>query len=101
MARASKSEKNGQQEAPAASTALAPYEALYQEEVQRNLHGVVPRLPLIRILHAGAMLFEIQDDLTGKPRHLEQFEGMILAHQRVNAWWEEAYARSGGRHPDC
>jgi len=101
MARTNKSEKNGQQEAPTASTALAPYEVLYQEEVQHNLLGVVPRLPLIRILHAGAMLFEIQDDLTGKPRHVEQFEGVMLDHQRVNAWWEEAYARSGGRHPDC
>ena len=101
MARTSKAEKNGQQETPATPTALAPYETLYQEELQRNLHGVIPRLPLIRILHAGAMLFEIQDDLTGKPRHVEQFEGVMLDHQRVNAWWEEAYAKSGGRHPDC
>jgi len=82
-------------------TDLVTYDALYQEELKRNLHGVIPRLPLIRMLHAGALMFEIQDDLTGKPRRVEQIEGIMLDHQRVNAWWEEEYARGGRRHPAC
>ena len=80
---------------------LVAYDAMYQEELQHNLHGVMPRLPLIRMLHAGALLFEIQDDLSGKPRRVEQMEGVILDHQRVNAWWEKEYGHGGKRHPDC
>jgi hypothetical protein len=101
MARNSKADTHVAQETQAQSTDLASYDALYQEELTHNLDGVIPRLPLIRILHAGALLFEVQDDLTCKPKRVEHVEGVILDHQRVNAWWEVEYARGGNRHPDC
>lgn len=56
---------------------------------------VVPRLPQVRILH-GAEMFDSNE------KKVETFEGVIIDHNRTNAWWEKDIKESGGKKfPDC
>lgn len=66
-------------------------------DLNKNLEGVEPKLPVIKILHGGANLFEMP---TGEK--VESFPCIILDQFRTNAWWKEAYGETGGgAPPDC
>ena len=62
-----------------------------------NMEGVQPRLPMIGIVHQGALLFTMPDE-----SQVKKFEGIILDTNRINAWWDKSYDETGGgTPPDC
>ena len=75
----------------------------YQELLQENLEGIEnPEFPLIKILHAGTLMFQIPPDEDGQVKQIKEFSGIIILHQRVNAYWEKTFAETGGGIiPDC
>jgi len=75
---------------------------MYKEDLVATVEGVVPRLPQIKILHAGALMFEMPPDETGKTPKVEDFEGIIIDQHPCNAWWEKSFQETGGGvPPDC
>ncbi len=64
--------------------------------ISGNMEGVVPRLPQIKIIHAG-QLFKMPDE-----SKVGDFEGVILDQHPANAFWEKDMSESGGSAvPDC
>lgn len=62
-----------------------------------NLDGRTPRLPQVKILHAGACLLKLPDGNATK-----RIEAIILDHNAARAWWEVSFADGGGgKVPDC
>lgn len=75
---------------------------MLQEDMKRTGEDVIPRLPMVKILHAGALMFELPPDETGKKKRVETFEGIIIDKHRCNAWWEKSFSETGGGiPPDC
>lgn len=75
---------------------------MYKEDLNATIEGVVPRLPQIKILHAGALMFEMPPDEKGKAPKVEDFEGIIIDHHPCNAWWKKSFQETGGgEQPDC
>lgn len=75
---------------------------MIHRDLQRTIEGVVPRLPQIKIIHAGALTFKFPPDETGKETKVDDFEGIIIDQHPCNAWWEQLFADSGGGvPPDC
>lgn len=72
---------------------------MFEGDLKRTADGVVPRLPQIGILHAGALLFKIPSDEIGGTETVESFEGIIIDHHPCNARWKESFAKSGGGVP--
>jgi len=72
---------------------------MFEGDLKRTADGVVPRLPQIGILHAGALLFKIPSDEIGDTETVESFEGIIIDHHPCNARWKESFAKSGGGVP--
>ena len=85
----------GQKDVPAGLD-LKTFETLLNE----NMEGIErPEFPLIKILHAGALQFQMTSE---DNKQVKEFSGQILLHQRVNAYWEKAYDETGGGvPPDC
>jgi len=71
-------------------------QGLLQTDLKRTIDGVIPRLPQIKILHAGALRFEIPGEEVGKTKQVEDFEGIIIDQHPCNAFWEQSFAESGG-----
>lgn len=89
-------------EKPILSDAFADYpEEVRQalaESLGDNLEGVIPRLPLIRILHQATQKFQ----MPGEDEIVTDFEGVIVDQVPANAMWIKSYAESGGgARPDC
>ncbi len=61
--------------------------------LQENMADVEARLPQINIIHQGQM-FEMPDG-----NKVQDFQGIILDINRVNAWWEVGFDESGGGSP--
>jgi hypothetical protein len=77
-------------------------EKMLADDMQRTVEDVVPRLPQIKILHAGARRFQMPPDDQGEEKVVESFEAIIIDKHRCNAWWEKSYGESGGgTRPDC
>lgn len=72
---------------------------MFKGDLKRTIEGVIPRLPQIKILHAGALLFDIPSDEMGKTEKTEYFEGIIIDHHPCNAYWEQSFSESGGGVP--
>lgn len=65
-------------------------------DISKNMEGVIPRLPQIKIKHS-AQMFELPDE-----SKTENFEGVILDQYSANAWWEKDISESGGNAiPEC
>lgn len=74
----------------------------FERDLQRTVDGVTPRLPQIKILHAGALAFILPPDEKGKSERVDSFEGVIADQHRCNAYWQERFSESGGGNPpDC
>ncbi len=75
----------------------------YQDLLKENMEGIEnPEFPLIKILHAGTLAFQVPPDVDGNVQQKKEFSGIILLHQRVNAYWEKPFAETGGGVlPDC
>jgi hypothetical protein len=67
---------------------------MIEADLQRTMEGVIPRLPQIKILHAGALTFKFPDE-TKK----DEFEGIIVDQHPCNAYWEKQFSDSGGGEP--
>jgi hypothetical protein len=66
-------------------------------DLKDNLKGVQARIPSIKIIHQ-AQMFTNED---GTDRFTE-FEGIIVHHSPINAFWKESFdATGGGTMPDC
>lgn len=65
-------------------------------DLQKTIEGVTPRLPQIKIMHAGALVFEIPSDTIGKNKKVEEFTGIIIDQHPCNAYWEKSFGESGG-----
>ena len=72
-----------------------PAEVADMFPISANMEGVVPRLPQIKIIHAGG-LFQMPDET--KP---DMFEGVIIDKHSANAWWEKPASETGVQAPDC
>lgn len=72
---------------------------MLQKDLQRTIQGVIPRLPQIRILHAGTLRFQLPSDDLSEPNQIKEFEGIIIDQHPCNAWWEQSFAESGGGVP--
>lgn len=72
---------------------------MFEGDLKRTVDGVVPRLPQIGILHAGALLFKIPSDEIGNTETVDSFEVIIIDHHPCNARWRESFAKSGGGVP--
>lgn len=65
-------------------------------DISKNMEGVIPRLPQIKIIHRG-QLFEMSDG-----EKVEKFSAVILDQHLANAWWEGDISESGGNQiPNC
>jgi hypothetical protein len=71
--------------------------------LRENMEGIErPEFPVIKILHAGALMFQMPPDEEGEVKQVKDFSAQILLHQRVNAYWEKSYEETGGGvPPDC
>lgn len=66
-------------------------------ELGSDMEGVIPQLPLIRLLHVGALAFKMPDETLVK-----SFEGVIIDHIPANAWWEKPFDEGGAKErPVC
>jgi hypothetical protein len=66
-------------------------------DTRENLKGLEPRLPQIKILHAGALMFVMPDGT-----RVQKFESTMLDFNRCNAYWSVPFTESGGgTPPDC
>lgn len=75
---------------------------MLMEDLQATTEGVIPRLPQISILHAGALLFKMPPDETGDEKRVESFTGIIIDQHPCNAYWEQSFQETGGgKTPDC
>jgi len=64
--------------------------------LEAQMEGVEPRLPQIGIVHRAEM-YEMPNETK-----IEEFTGVIIDHNRTNAWWKISYDESGGNTPpDC
>ena len=73
------------------------WEKMIREDLNRTMHGVIPRLSQIKILHAGALMFKFPDG--GNKNY---FDGIIVDHHPCNAYWEKSFQESGkGNPPNC
>ncbi len=74
----------------------------FEELLRENMEGIEqPEFPVIKILHAGALLFEMPGE-EGETDKVKAFPAQILLHQRVNAHWEKSFDETGGGvPPDC
>ena len=75
-------------------------ESLTEEQLAamlvQQMDGVEAIFPEIKILHAGAEMF----DMGGEK--VEEVECVIVFRHMANAYWEESYDESGaGTAPDC
>jgi len=82
-----------------AGVTMEKVQSMLQEDLKRTMEGVIPRLPLINILHAGALSFKMPPDETGKEARVSEFEGIIIDQHPCNAYWEQAFKDSGGGTP--
>lgn len=77
-------------------------QAMIRDDIQRTAEDIVPRLPQIKILHAGAQMFKMPPDEEGNEKNVESFGGVIIDKHRCNAYWEKSFGESGGgMPPDC
>ena len=61
-----------------------------------NMEGVLPRLPVVKIV-SQAEMFKMADESL-----VAEIEGIVLDSNRCNAWWETSFdASGGGDYPDC
>jgi len=66
-------------------------------DMRKNLEGLEPRLPQIKILHGETQLYHYPDDTK-----IATFEAIILDFNRCNAYWKIPFSDSGGgTPPDC
>lgn len=74
----------------------------FEDLLHENMEGIErPEFPVIGILHAGALMFQMPAD-GEETSQVKEFLAQILLHQRVNAYWEKSYADTGGGiPPDC
>lgn len=73
-----------------------------KEQAAATTEGVQLRLPVIKILHAGANSFELPrtgDDEDGPV--VREFEGVILDKTLGKLYWRESYGGGQGGPPDC
>lgn len=76
--------------------ALALPDDLKNELIREQLAGLPPEFPIIKILHAGAQLFDLGTEKT------ESFSGVIIDRHRANAFWKKGMDQGGGgQFPDC
>lgn len=73
--------------------AALPPEVAGMFDLKQNMMDVEARLPQIGIIHQ-AQMFVFPD---GEKR--QEFAGVILDMNRVNAWWEQSFDESGGGSP--
>lgn len=72
------------------------------EDMARTVEGVIPELPLIKILHAGALAFNIPSDKSEEGKLVQSFIGIIIDQHNTNAFWEKSFKETGGGvPPDC
>lgn len=97
-----KKKKDEEQQIALVSSKIVPagmdldtFEILLKENMEGLEH---PEFPIIKILHAGALLFQLPFD-EGEPKQVKGFQAQILLHQRVNAYWEKSYDETGGGVP--
>jgi len=91
---------------PAKSTAVAKREttaiASISEERRADLlrqqtEGLAPTFPIVKILHAGAEMFELADGSKS-----EELSAIILDRHPANAYWKDSFDQTGGgSFPDC
>jgi hypothetical protein len=88
--------EKGKAELPAALETL-------KESVAVNFEGIDVgsiKLPSVKVLHAGACLFELPATAEGVIAHPKEISAVILYKQRVRAYWGQKF--SGTRQlPDC
>jgi len=70
------------------------WSAIMKADLEKTMEGVIPRLPQIKILHAGALTFKFPDE-----SKQDEFEGIIVDQHPCNAFWEKDYSESGGGIP--
>jgi hypothetical protein len=102
-----KKEEQPQGETPGKEVAIPEQAVLPQsiEDVKAliadNLETVdKPEFPRIKMLHAGALQFELPTSLEGEKEKVEEIEGVILYIQKVRGRWQEAYS-GGNKLPVC
>lgn len=68
------------------------------DALSSNMEGVIPQLPLIKILHAGALSFMMPNE-----ELVKGFEGIIVDHTPANAFWSAGFGEDAemGNRPDC
>ncbi len=82
---------------PATPGALAP-ELANIFDLAKNMAEVEARLPAIGIIHQG-QLFRWPFPLPNGKDTLPEFKAVILDMNRINAWWEVPFDKSGGGTP--
>lgn len=74
--------------------------ATYEEMLRENMAGIErPEFPLIKILHAGALMFQMPSDQEDETKQIKGFQAQVLLHQRVNAYWDKSFQETGGGIP--
>jgi hypothetical protein len=77
-------------------------ENMLAEDMQATMEGVIPQLPQVDILHAGALMFELPPNETGKRNRVEEFEGIIIDQHPCNVYWEVPFGQGESNSPpDC
>jgi len=67
------------------------------DDMSDMMSGVDMRLPEIKILHGGALMFRMPDGETTKA-----FEANIVDITKQNGWWAKSFDETGGgAPPDC
>lgn len=72
----------------------------FEERMAINFEGVDLAnidLPKVKILHAGALMFQLPESADGKTEKVEELEAIILYKQRTRGWWRQEF--SGGHNP--
>lgn len=78
------------------------FEKACVEDMARTVEGVIPELPLIKILHAGTLAFNVPSDQSEEGEIVKTFEGVIFDQHNTNAFWIKSFKETGGGiPPDC
>lgn len=79
------------------------YNTLLASELSDNISSITTMRPtVIKILHAGALMFSIPSCISDKPRRIEEFSGVIIFAHKTNACWLKEFSESGGEEaPFC
>lgn len=75
----------------------------FKEILETNFEGVNKDeidLPRMKMLHGGALCFELPPDLDGETKQVKEIDAVILYKQRVRGWWKDDYS-GGGQPPEC